>query len=161
VDLDAAQPSAEQSVGASKALVDRLVRTFYWFMMGRPRSLTGFAIIGAIGLLAAVLIAPLLLIIAVLLALLLARRIYRNIDRQFASLREPGARIRTKFDDTSMILATPLTQRTIEFTQIASVEERAGVVILQDREDGAYVVVPEEVIPAATLHRIRTGIQPR
>jgi hypothetical protein len=161
VDLDAAQPSAELSVDASKALVDRMVRTFYWFMLGRRRSVTGFAIIGASGLLAAVLVGWPWLIISVVLSVLLARRVYRNINRQFASLREPGARIRTKFDDTSMILATPLTQRTIDFTQIASVEHRAGVVILHDRGDGAYVVVPEEVISGSTLERIRASIQPR
>ncbi|MCW2529893.1 MAG: hypothetical protein JWM76_4753 [Pseudonocardiales bacterium] len=160
MDLDAAQPSAEQSVDANKALVDRMVRSFYWFMLGRRRSVTGFAILAAVGLLAAVLFGWPFLIIAVVLPLLLARRVHRSINRQFASLREPGATIRTKFDDTSMILATPLTQRTIDFAQIASVEQRDGVVILADRDDGAYIVVPDEVISASTLQRIRACIRP-
>lgn len=157
------EPPGTRSVELSKELIDRMVRNFFWFCLGRPRALVvlgiglSFGIVLALVLHSAVLVLPFLVGVPPLLG----GRIYRRTKKQFVPLRVPGAGFTARFTATRMELTTPVSTSSTEYRDFMGLNVRDDTVILRYRDDGSYLVLPGDLFGPGELDRIRDQLQRR
>ncbi|MCW2493662.1 MAG: hypothetical protein QOH56_3616 [Pseudonocardiales bacterium] len=138
---------------------DGMAGALFWHQHSRPRLLGVYGGIAVAVVFLGVLVQSAFVPIAtVLIALpLVSWTIHRRLRRECAAIATTGGTFETGFGPTSLVIKTPLSESTMDYTDFDSVDVRRGFVILKHRGTRVYSVLPIGLFPAEDLDRIRIG----